>query len=122
MDNLNFTSNDRLPDAFDAPAIPVCMPRIDVGESDKRSFTEQEREKSGNDLARLAVLSLVIGCFLPFGFVLVLLSMFFLFRIFAANLRPSPVYMVLTIVLGLWHLWGLVNFAAVLLSQALPIQ
>lgn len=98
---------------FQAPAVEVA-PKVSTS-----PLVQKLRRRSGNDLVYIAIFCTVFAFFIPFGFVLDAVSLFFLLRVVIGGHRPSVPCIVVGILTGLWNLFRLgVMLLVLVLSMA----
>ena len=87
------------------PINPYQAPAVEIPPSVSDSPRVRSlRRRSGNDLIFASLFCSIFGFFIPFGFVLDLLSLFFLLRVLIARHRPTALWILLGVLVGLWNL------------------
>jgi hypothetical protein len=76
------------------------------------------RRKSGDDQIWCAAIATIFGWFIPFGFVLDAVSLFFVIRTFTSKSKPGALAVVIGVLVGLWNVFRLLW---VFLAVALPL-
>lgn len=97
--------NDDVPVAAENPyATPDQAPTSAAGASGQDSpLVQRLKRGTGNDLIFCALLATLAAYFVPFGFVLDIVSLFLLTRVIVSRSKPSTGWVVCGIVVAIWN-------------------